>query len=256
MSTVKANRGFTLIELLVVIAIIAILAALLLTSLSKAKAKAMQTSCLNNVRQLQAGWLMYADEHNEMPENKERVVGSTIASMSNSWVTGDATFSADVEDLKAGTIFPYASDAKSFHCPADRSTIRNSSTPRIRSYSLSYYLNGDLDPDHVGLVSPESLPVLTRPSQLRSPARTFAFLDESEVTIEDGLFLLARAPEVNWQNCPSHRHNGGENLSFTDGHAEYWRWRSGRVFTTYREIAQTAEELADIRKLQAALPEP
>jgi prepilin-type N-terminal cleavage/methylation domain-containing protein/prepilin-type processing-associated H-X9-DG protein len=252
----KLYRAFTLIELLVVIAIIAILAALLLPALSRAKAKAMQTTCLNNVRQLQTGWLMYAEEHSTMPLNMERVSGNTIASTSNSWVTGDTTYSTDELDLKNGTLCPYAPDVKIFHCPADRSKIHDSSAARLRSYSLNYYLNGDLDPSHRGLVPSTELDVLTRPTQLRAPANVFAFLDECEATIEDGLFLFARAPSLNWQNCSTHRHSGGQNLSFTDGHVEYWRWRSGEPFTSYSGTAQSPEQIADIRRLQAALPDP
>jgi prepilin-type N-terminal cleavage/methylation domain-containing protein len=60
------RRAFTLVELLVVIAIIAILAALLLPALSAAKAKARQAACLNNIKQLQTAWLLYADENGQV----------------------------------------------------------------------------------------------------------------------------------------------------------------------------------------------
>src|SRR5215470_8319425 len=87
------RRAFTLIELLVVVAIIGILAALLMPALSRAKTKAQQTSCLNNLKQLQTGWMVYVDEHeNTMPVNDNRNTSfSPNTSTSNSWVSGDAT---------------------------------------------------------------------------------------------------------------------------------------------------------------------
>jgi type II secretory pathway pseudopilin PulG len=96
-------------ELLVVIAIIAILAALLLPVLSKAKERTLRISCLNNQRQLDLGWQIYADDQRGVLalNDVDLRLGTVAESTSNSWVTGNADLDTNTTTLTGGSIFPY-----------------------------------------------------------------------------------------------------------------------------------------------------
>jgi len=252
-----SRRAFTLIELLVVIAIIAILASLLLPALSRAKLQAQQTQCLNNLRELQTGWLMYVHDQNDaLPLNaQEKATYSDNASTTNSWVVGDASQSADLSFIERGTIYSYVGSPGVYHCPADRSTVTGTNTLRTRSYSLDYYLNGAIDPSYAGFLPANALVgIATRYAGIPRPSSVLAFLDEHELTIEDGVYLLYRDPDQTWQNAPSDRHNRGLNLSFADGHCERWKWRAPKNIQNLSEAVSGPDDLQDLRRLQATLP--
>jgi prepilin-type N-terminal cleavage/methylation domain-containing protein/prepilin-type processing-associated H-X9-DG protein len=251
---IKRTSGFTLIELLVVIAIIGILAAMLLPALNRAKAKGVQTTCLNNLRQLQTAWTMYLGDHNNvMPENKMTGVGLLgCLSTSNSWVTGNAQASADPALICQGSLYSYTPNVAVYHCPADRSSVFDSSTPRTRSYSMDAYLDGGLDARIYGGYLPGN--VIGFADLRPSPSGIFVFIDECEAIIDDGVFLLYTQPADFWQNGPSHRHSQGANLSFADGHCEHWKWLYSKDIETHGQTAANAADLQDLKRLQAALP--
>ena len=87
-----------------------------------------------------------------------------------------------------------------------------------------------------------------------STANVFVLIDESEQSIEDGTFGLYPAPQTQWLNFPSDRHNQSANLPFADGHAQKWKWRYKRVFSFQGQSIANAEDLADLQRLQRAIP--
>src|SRR5438094_4215654 len=139
------SRGFTLIELLVVIAIIGILSALLLPTLSRAKARAQAIACLNNLKQLQLAWIMYVEDHNDrlVPNNPPNYGTGTMAT----WAKGDMSYGTPdgtnidyVIGQSEGSLGPYVKSHRIFRCPTDHSKTtlaRGESFPRVRSYSMN-----------------------------------------------------------------------------------------------------------------------
>ena len=254
--------GFTLIELLVVIAIIAILAAMLLPALSKAKTRAQTLDCLNNLSQLQLGWKLYeTDNADRFPLNISRTIGGSPQSLSNSWVVGNAQFDMNVSNITSGSLYSYSSSTALYHCPADRATVQgNASLPRTRSYGVEGWLGSDFQaygytwPDPQ---MPAGYVVKTKASQIThpGPSDVFAFIDEQEQSINDGIFVISYfASAANWLDLPADRHSQGCALSFLDGHAEHHHWRAPKGFTGHDVTAANALDLQDQNWLRAHLP--
>jgi len=236
--------GFTLIELLIVIAIIAILAALLLPALAKTKEEGRRINCMSNLKQLQLCWEMYADDYSGVlcPNDWIATVGpgSVYGDMTKiSWCEGDARTDTNTTNIQAGLLFPYNTQTAIYHCPSDMSTIQDAngnplSQPRTRSYNMSQSVNGYpllIDPV-TGYYVDAFQPCFAKFSSITNPkpSQLFVFIDENEGTLEDDQFGY---PMVNfygyygwWFDMPSNRHNQGANLSFADGHVEYWHWKA------------------------------
>ena len=270
-TTAIKKSGFTLIELLVVIAIIAVLAAMLLPVLSKAKNRAQTTACLNNLKQLGICWHMYAHDNNDVLVPNNSVVIGVMFSAGAAWALADPT----VTNVQNGMLYEYNRSVDIYRCPADRSTLAYDSNgtfdpaaganggvsgqPRARSYDMSLSVNGypDFNP-----WTPANIPMINKLSTIKDPNsdKCLVFIDENEYTLTDSVFgmpsgfskqVQGQTTDI-WWDMPANRHNQGANLSFGDGHVEHWKWSVPKIFMSWYQPVSLAE-MPEWLRLQACI---
>jgi prepilin-type N-terminal cleavage/methylation domain-containing protein len=234
----KAERqhGFTLIELLTVISTIAVLAALLLPILSKAKIKAQRTTCLSNLRQLGFAWALYRDDNSDYLA--ESYPGrSPESSNPQVWVRGDmskADQAGNADLIRQGKLFPYNQSLPIYRCAADRGvTIDGNQIPTVRSYSMNCFM-GARDPNGETIPSTAGgyVPFYSRYSEIPHPEESWVLLEEDERSINDGFFITDPGGQI-WFDFPAisaARHNFSFVLNFADGHSSVWGYRDPHTF--------------------------
>ncbi len=251
-----ARGGFTLIELLVVIGIIAILAALLLPVLAKAKAKAQETACISNQKQLVVAWLLYADDFNQkvvINANNVAQAAGTIGWVddimqwdfppSPSWPQN-----YDLTYLQNALLGPYCGKQVGiYHCPGD--TYNGVKGSRVRSYSMNSQMGSAVvatvsGGSQAGVVNqygaPNNWKIFNKVTDLTAPmpVNAWVFIEEHPDSINDGLFRVnlqgvaadGTGGTTTWNDYPANNHGDLGVLAFADGHAVIHKWSDPVLF--------------------------
>ncbi len=245
MGKFKFRTGFTLVELLVVISIISMLMAILLPALSGAREQAYRVLCLSNMRQLTFAWSFYAADNDYKlcsPDTMWNDFGGYNWVADGPAIPGN-TIGNTEQAIKNGFLWKYTQNVKLYKCKSDRSIL-------LRSYSMSStmgiqaswpYSTQITSPFTPELVSPVYFPFRVF-DRIEKPAQKMVFIDDEQ------WFSIPFLRWIDGSKCPtiivkklhayadffgSSRHSHGRNLSFADGHCEYWKLKGTYTMHAY-----------------------
>jgi hypothetical protein len=220
----------------VVIAIIAILMAILMPALNRAREQGKRAVCLQNNKTLLLGWTLYCDEfRGYMPGAQAIDLGAAAAKDKAPWVRkppGSAPVDAPVEDqilaIEQGVLFPLVKNIKVYRCPVAKGH-------EMRSYSASHAMNG---------LSFDGGPVLKNRNKIKSPAKRIVFLDDFGEDW-DAAWAVPWSRAAWWNGIPA-RHGSGTTVGKADGHSEWWAWKDTRTIDLMDKWEWTRANLNNI----------
>jgi len=226
----RQYHAFTLIELLVVIAIIAILMAILMPALSRAREQGKRAVCMAHIKQMGLSWVLYADENDQKIVNACTVANTEGHDSSEPcWLNFHTNASYDtmeerIEGIRSGAMWPFIEQLNIYKCPTG---IRG----EVNTYGIVDAMNGAI----TSLVSQSGVPrrvFVKRRTRIKRPGERIVFVDEGKTSTQSYTIFYDRPSW--WDGVPL-RHGEGTNLSFADGHAEYWKWTDNRTIRFARQ---------------------
>ncbi len=270
----RSRKGFTLIELLVVIAIIAILMAVLMPALNRAREQGKRASCLSNLKQLTLAWVAYAGDNDDKIVNGEAYGGTagtcptptsgahnrekwwTGADCASDYMTGGKLPQAtQLAAIRAGALFPWVPAEKLYACPTG---VRG----EMLTYTITDAMNGltsgsgAVANGNVGVTIGKTTLWVKKTTQVvvPVPALRLVFVDEGRVTPDS---YATHYDVARWWDPPHCRHGDGTNVSFVDGHSDYWKWKAketsdiGKMPNPLHQFQPTTEDgVQDLKEMQ------
>ena len=264
------QKAFTLIELLVVIAIIAILMAILMPALNRAREQGRRAVCLSNLKQLALAWIMYADDNDDKIVNGEAAGGGNgLATVPTGgihegekwWVGGDCgdfwagehlPMETQLNAIRVGALFPYCKNEKLYRCPTG---VRG----EMRTYTIGDSMNGiprsgTHSNEKVGVRVGRTVLWIKNRTEIISPgpAQRLVFLDEGRITPDS---YATHYVNERWWDPPFVRHGDGTNVSFADGHSDYWKYRGQKTLRIGKLAAVPYLDANPLHQMQPESPD-
>jgi prepilin-type N-terminal cleavage/methylation domain-containing protein len=256
------RRGFTLVELLVVIAIIALLMAILMPALNRARELGRRTVCMGNLKQIVFAWIMYADENSgelvngiagaDDGGNPATVTGWVGPVVPNPGAANDET--QQKKQIKRGVLWDYCKNPKVYRCPAGKV-----------SHYLTYAIVCSMNGHAMAGARADQVWVNNRGDMTRANDRIVA-IDIGEAKIGgDGSYKVPYNQKT-WGHPPPVRHRDGVTVCFADAHSVYWKWKgdnpnnppkstvwAGRNNVSNYDPENRTSDVADLRQVQTAV---
>ena len=255
------KKAFTLIELLVVIAIIALLLAVIMPALNKAKDIAKMVVCLSNHKTLVMAWKAYSADNNGEIVDGHTLRGGTVEDSLRHWVEPPISYTAagksknesqsqpgnqtlkehELNGIRAGTLYPYVENVDVYRCPAERRGKQGIGVlSSFRTYSIPAPMNGEY-PSHYDERGHNIR--VTKDSQIKNSAAKFVFIDDFDPrswNMGSWIFGFQANGAHTFSDPIGVFHFKKCNFSFADGHANAYVWKDRRTHkaSRYRALGE------------------